>query len=201
MSLEWVRSIILDYGDWFYVLTFLWTFIEGETFVIYAGVLVSQGLLDGPLLLTFAWLGSFCGDQLYFFIGRRYGQRLLTRYPTWRPRLEKVETWLRRNDTVFILSFRWLYGIRNFASIGLGMSNISWGRFLRLNFVAAGIWATGFVGLGLVIGRLLRPVLEQVASYFTLAMLGLFVAMFGVTYLVHRLQSAASRRSATETVD
>ena len=79
MDLDYLQSLVADYGIWFYVVTFLWTFIEGETFVIYAGVLVAQGLLDGPLLLACAWLGSFCGDQCYFYIGRFFCPRLLRR--------------------------------------------------------------------------------------------------------------------------
>ncbi len=32
-----VNQLIADYGGWFYAITFLWTFLEGETFVIFAG--------------------------------------------------------------------------------------------------------------------------------------------------------------------
>jgi membrane protein DedA with SNARE-associated domain len=197
MGLAEVKAFLHDYGYWFYVVTFLWTFVEGETFVIYAGVLVAHNVLNGPLILACAWIGSFCGDQLYFYAGRRFGHRLIHRYPRWQPKIDAVEHWLARNDVFFILSFRWLYGIRNFASLGLGMSSVPWIRFVRLNFIAAGIWAVGFVGVGYIAGRLLRPLIDTLASYFTLVMLGIFGLMFGIAYLVHRIQSVlASRRQA-----
>jgi len=195
MDLDYLQSIVAEYGVWFYAVTFLWTFIEGETFVIYAGVLVAQGLLDGPLLLMCAWLGSFCGDQCYFYIGRYFGPRLLVRFPRWQKHVDTANAWLKRYDTIFILSFRWIYGVRNFASFALGMSQTAWYRFLVLNFIAAGIWAMGFLGAGILLGTALRPVLDQVAPYFTLVMLGIFCFMFGMVFLVHRIQK---RRFARE---
>jgi membrane protein DedA with SNARE-associated domain len=199
MSLAWVQHIIVDYGFWFYAITFLWTLIEGETFVIYAGVLIAQGFLHGPLLLACAWVGSFLGDQVYFYAGRRFGPLILRRFPNWQPRIDAVEQWLQKHDTVFILSFRWLYGIRNFASLGLGMSNIPWVRFARLNFLAAGIWAAGFIGIGYIAGQLLRPLIDMLAAYFTLVMLGIFAFMFALVFALHRLQAAFEnrRRNAT----
>lgn len=196
MDLDYLQSLIADYGIWFYAVTFLWTFIEGETFVIYAGVLVAQGLLDGPWLLACAWLGSFCGDQCYFYIGRFFGPGLLRRFPRWQRHVDTANDWLQRYDTVFILTFRWIYGVRNFASFALGMSRTSWYRFLGLNFIAAGIWAIGFAGGGFLLGTALRPVLDQVAPYFTLAMLGVFAFMFSMVYLAHRIQK---RRHAART--
>jgi membrane protein DedA with SNARE-associated domain len=59
-----IRHMVVQHGHWFYLITFLWTFVEGETFVIFAATFAAQGLLDPFLLLISAWLGSFSGDQL-----------------------------------------------------------------------------------------------------------------------------------------
>lgn len=196
MDLHSLQQLIAEYGVWFYIITFLWTFVEGETFVIYAGVLISQGLLDGPLLLACAWLGSFCGDQTYFYTGRYFGPKLLRRFPRWQKPVDKASGWLAKHDWKFILSFRWIYGVRNFASFALGMSQLKGLRFLYLNFIAAGLWAIGFVGIGYAAGNLLRPVLDQFASYFTVALLGVFAVMFGMVFLVHKIQCILARRRA-----
>src|SRR5579883_1443250 len=68
-----IRRLILEHGRWFYLITFVWTFVEGETFVIFAASFAAQGLLNPFILLLSAWLGSFSGDQAYFYIGRRFG--------------------------------------------------------------------------------------------------------------------------------
>lgn len=204
MDLHTLKGLIADYGMWFYVVTFLWTFIEGETFIIYAGVLAAQGILNAPLLLVCAWLGSFCGDQTYFTVGRLFGPRLLARFPWLKAKTDLVQEWLRKHDTAFILGFRWLYGIRNFASVGLGMTDIHRSRFMRLNFIAAGIWAVGFIGVGYGVGTLLRPMINRVAQHFTLVMLGIFVVMMSVVFIAHRIQAfiqARRRQPAAETAE
>src|SRR5260221_60358 len=115
-----VQRLIIEHGAWFYPFTFALTFIEGETFVLVAGFAAAQGLLNAPLLLLAAWLGSFAGDQCYFWIGRNFGLRLLSRRPIWRARVDSALGWIKRYDTWFILSFRFIYGVRNFSSFALG---------------------------------------------------------------------------------
>ena len=79
-----INQLIADNGAYFYLIAFLWTFLEGETVVLFAGFAAAQGLLDPILLLVAAWLGSFSGDQTYFWVGRQFGPRLLDRFPRWR---------------------------------------------------------------------------------------------------------------------
>lgn len=180
--------MVLDYGTWFYPLTFAWTFVEGETFVIFAGSFAAQGLLEPLPLLLAAWFGSFLGDQLYFLIGRRYGGSLLQRFPKWRHGVDHALELLRRYSTIFILGFRFTYGVRNFSSFAMGMSGLRWFRFLFLNFIAAGAWAATFVGSGFLLGRAFSSVLGKLADSFGLVMLGVLAFSFTVIFLVHRTQ-------------
>ena len=53
-------------------------------------------------------IGTLIGDQLYFFIGRRYGQRFLDNRPRWQLRVAKVHRYIERYDALAILSFRFL---------------------------------------------------------------------------------------------
>jgi membrane protein DedA with SNARE-associated domain len=179
---------IAEYGTLFYFITFAWTFLEGETFVLCAGFLAAQGLIDPLLLLVCAWLGSFCGDQCYFWVGRHFGPRLLQRFPRWRASVDLAFAWLKQYSTVFILSFRFIYGVRNFSSFALGMSGLAWQRFFGLNFAAAGIWALAFVGVGYFLGHAFRSMLGHLARDFSIMMLVVFVVMFGLMFCVHRLQ-------------
>src|SRR5437763_7563367 len=151
-----ISQLIADNGACFYAVAFVWTFLEGETFILFAGFAAAQGLLDPVLLLIAAWLGSFSGDQFYFWLGRHFGVRLLHRFPAWRHSVDIALRWLERYDAGFILSFRFIYGIRNFSSFALGLSAVRWDRFLRLNLIAAGMWATSFVAIGYFLGPACR---------------------------------------------
>src|SRR5438105_6476010 len=181
-----INQLIADNGACFYVIAFIWTFLEGETVILFAGFAAAQGLVDPVLLLIFAWLGSFAGDQCYFWLGRNFGVRLLDRFPRFRHGVDAALSWLERYDTGFILSFRFIYGVRNFSSFALGLSAVRWKRFLRLNFLAAGVWAATFVAVGFFLGHAFRAVLGDIARSFGLVMLGVFVAVAGGMWLLHR---------------
>lgn len=183
-----INQLIAHNGACFYVVAFVWTFLEGETIILFAGFAAAQGLVDPWFLLIAAWLGSFSGDQSYFWLGRRFGVRLLERFPRWRHGVDAALHWLERYDTGFILSFRFIYGVRNFSSFALGLSAVRWERFLRLNFLAAGLWAAVFVAVGYFLGHAFRAVLGDVARSFSLAMLGVFVILAGGMWLLHRIQ-------------
>src|SRR5208282_5435041 len=191
-----VQQIILEHGAWSYVITFAWTFFEGETFVLFAGFAAAQGLISAPLLMIAAWLGSFVGDQCYFWIGRRFGLRVLARQPLWRERVDTALGWLTRFDAGFILSFRFIYGVRNFSSFALGISSIGWQRFMLLNFIAAGLWASIFVGVGLVCGHAFEHMVGQVAHGFSVALMVFFVAALVAGHLFHKMRRNRRRRSA-----
>ena len=191
-----LQNFIAQHGAWSYLATFVWTFFEGETFVLLAGFAAAQGMVSAPLLLIAAWLGSFGGDQCYFWIGRHFGLRLMTRKPDWRKAVDRALTWLKRYDAGFILTFRFIYGVRNFSSFALGISGINWRRFLVLNFIAAGVWATIFVGVGYVCGHAFERMLGQVAHRISMVLLIAFVAAFIAGHFLHKMRRNRRRRSA-----
>lgn len=190
------HQFIVEHGTLSYLVTFAWTFFEGETFVIFAGFASSQGLLAWPLLLIAAWLGSFAGDQAYFWIGRHFGVRLLARKPAWRERVDRALAWLDRWDAGFILTFRFIYGVRNFSSFALGISRLDWRRFMVLNFIAAGLWATIFVAVGYLCGHALGRMLGEIAQRFSETLLIVFALVLIVGNLIHRLHRRRRRKVA-----
>jgi membrane protein DedA with SNARE-associated domain len=194
-----LQQLIFDYGDWFYPCTFLWTFLEGETFVIFAGYAAEQGLLSLWKLVLAAWLGSFAGDQFYFFIGRRFGHRLLKRFPKWRPGVESALGFLHKYNTYFILSFRFVYGVRNFSSFAMGMSGLPWIRFFGLNLIAAGAWACTFAGVGYLFGHAFEAILGQAARDVGLALLAAFLiaTWLGLRAHLRRQKREAAAKAAS----
>lgn len=145
-----------EWGALAYAAAALWAFFEGETFVLAAAAIgAATGLIDPWLLMVCVWGGSFAGDQTWFMLGRRYGPALLQRFPKARPRVEAATGLLDRYGTLFVLSFRFLYGIRNVAAAVCGLTGMPWSRFAALNFIGAGIWAGSFVAAGWFVGALL----------------------------------------------
>jgi membrane protein DedA with SNARE-associated domain len=183
-----LNQLIAQHSDWLYLGILALTFVEGETCVLAAGFAAAQGLADPFLLLLAAWLGSFAGDQCYFWLARHFGVRLLDRFPHWHRGIDTALQWLERYDAWFILSFRFIYGVRNISSFALGLSAVRGMRFLWLNFVAAALWAATFVAVGYFLGHAFRAVLGDLARSFSLVMLAVFIAIAAGIWLLHRRQ-------------
>jgi membrane protein DedA with SNARE-associated domain len=190
-----INRLIVESGAYFYAIAFVWTFLEGETIVLFAGFAAAQGLVDPILLLGAAWLGTISGDQLYFWIGRSFGWRLLRRFPSWRRGVAAALSSLERYNAGFIFSYRFLYGIRNVSSFAMGLSAIDGKRFVRLNFLAAALWAASFTGFGYFLGHALRAALGDVARSFSLGMLGAFAATATTISLIERFRTRRRGRS------
>ncbi len=201
-----VATLIQEYGWVFYPITFIWTFLEGETFVIFAGALAVPGLggFDEPpvninWLNLFGWIGSFCGDQLYFFLGRRFGNLIIKRFPRIQGGVQLAIDLLHKYHSFFILTYRYMYGVRNFASFGMGMSGLSWPRFASLNFIAAFIWANSFAWGGYLLGTFAASALEKIN--FTYILIGVLVFVFGVFGAAHYLGRRRYKRAVVKSIE
>ena len=147
-----------EWGSLAYLGAAIWAFFEGETFVLLAAAAGRATNTIDPWYLMFSvWIGSFLGDQTWFFLGRRYGTRVLTRIPSAERRMATALRFLEKYGDGFVLTFRFVYGIRNVASVACGMSGMSRVRFAVLNFIAAGLWAASFVAGGWFLASWLGP--------------------------------------------
>lgn len=173
-----VHTVLTEYGFLLYPLILVWTFIEGETVVIITGAIASEGRynISVEMLALCALAGSFFGDQLYYYIGRRYGSPLLARWPTLGKKIDWAFHLVKTNPTIFILSFRFIYGIRNIAPFVIGIAGVPRLRYAALNFVAAAIWAHSFAWGGYLLGRALEDWLGDYKWH----MLGGFVVLAGL---------------------
>jgi len=145
--------LIQHYG---YVGVFVGTFLEGETILLAAAYAAHRGYLDPPLVAALALTGCFLGDQTFFWIGRRWGNRLLTKFPGLAPRIARMDALLNRHHLPIIMIMRFLYGLRIAGPIAIGMSRLGGLRFLCLNLLSAVAWTTviGAAGYGLGAGTL-----------------------------------------------
>lgn len=142
-----------SWGTLAYLIAAAWAFFEGETFVIFA---TAAGRVTGHinpwLLFVSVWLGSFAGDQTWFYVGRRWGPTALLRFPKAADQFARASDLLERYGAAFVLTFRFIYGIRNMASAVCGVAGMDRRRFTALNFIAAGLWAASFVAGGWFLG-------------------------------------------------
>ncbi|KAF0117667.1 MAG: DedA family protein [Rhodospirillaceae bacterium] len=155
-----LETFLRTYG---YFAILLLTFLEGETIVILAGIAAAQGLMSPLLVGVSGFTGSFLGDQFYYTIGRYYGQPLLERWPHLRPRIEWAFRLVRKYQDLYILSFRFIYGVRNISPL----------------------WATVFTSGGYFFGHAIERLLGTYQEVILISIVGVLVAI-GVGTMAYR---------------
>ena len=194
MSLETLTELIRNYG---YLAILTGTFLEGETILILAGFAAHMGFLELPWVVASAFAGSFSGDQLYFYIGRHYGPKIIAKRLSWQEGAAKVYKHLHRHKNLLILSFRFFYGFRNVTPFAVGAAHVSRSRFFTLNLIGAIVWAISFAYAGYLFGEAFRLLLDDFKRYelyvlFALVFVGLMVWL--ITLIRHRRRALEHKK-------
>jgi membrane protein DedA with SNARE-associated domain len=159
MSLQW---FVEHFG---YLAVLIGGFLEGETMVLLGGLAAHRGYLELRTVIAVATTGTLFGNQLYFQLGRTRGAAMLERKPAWRPRAERVLELARRHQTLVVLAYRFVLGVRTVTPFVLGMSGVSRTRFTLLDVISTVAWALAVGGTGYVLGSTLESLLPQVRRY------------------------------------
>ena len=157
-----LERLIDTYGYWAILVG---TFFEGETVLILGGFFASRGYLNLPWVLLVAFIGSLCGDQLFFFLGRKYSGRILARLHSWQNRIDRVHKLLERFQTSLIIIYRFMWGFRSVTPFVIGTSPIPYRRFILLNVLAALLWALAIGTGGYLFGSALQAFMGDLKKY------------------------------------
>ena len=157
--------------------------LPGETAVIVAGVVASQGHINIDILCVLVVVAAIVGDSVGYAIGHRYGERLLT-LPVIRHRrvaLERALEGLRRRGPIYVFVGRFTAFLRAVMPGLAGMSRMHYRRFLVANALGGIIWGVGFTLLGYFAGGALTKI-EKYASW---AGIGVLVLLIAVVVTLH----------------
>jgi membrane protein DedA with SNARE-associated domain len=193
-------ELLREYG---YFVILGWTFLEGETIVVLAGLFSPSLGLDPKFIALCAFIGSFCSDQVMFSLGKYKGKAVLEYFPRVAKNMDKAAGLFKKYDTLLILGFRFIYGIRNITPIMLGIGHVRHKKFFFLNFIGAAVWALAFTYGGLYAGRKFMALMNTVGHgilYVILAVIAAAVALwyFRARHSVKKAAEIAARASARE---
>ncbi len=137
------------------------------------------------MVVAVAVAGGFIGAQFFFWLGHRYGNRILARFPAIAAKAPKVQELLRRWDAPVIMVIRFLYGLRIAGPIVIGSAGIARWRLMLFNFLGALIWAPLVAGVGFVAGEAMEHVFKH-AHHIQYLVLIAIAAIIGLIYLLRR---------------
>jgi len=161
--------------------------VPGETGLITASVLASQGNLDIALVIPLAAAGAIIGDNVGYLIGRKGGRWLLERPGRFhRQRLEVLrigEPFFERHGPKAVFFGRFLLGLRVWASWLAGATRMPWRSFLLWNALGGVAWATGIGLIAYFLGQSASNVIEAFGIY---GLVAVAVAIVSVVVLHRR---------------
>jgi membrane protein DedA with SNARE-associated domain len=187
---ENLKTLIDSDSVWPYVILLVWTFLEGETIVIFAGACSTDNKPWLPLVILSAFCGSLISDQLMFFLGRYKGKTFIAKRPKWQQRAQKVYRIMEKHQTLLILGFRFLYGLRNITPFTIGMSEVRTRRFLFLNVTGAAVWATAFACAGYLFGTVVETYFEKEGKW---VVMGVVLTVAFVIWVVRHIRRRRAR--------
>ncbi|MBL8702577.1 MAG: VTT domain-containing protein [Alphaproteobacteria bacterium] len=187
-----IIALVAAHGLMVYALLFAYTFVKSGALPLFAAYAAQLGALDISMVAAASFSGTWLGDEVRFAVGRRWGSRLLERFPRLKPRVALALRLLERHRHWYILGYRFPKGARTIGALPLGITAMEWRSFAPLNFLAAALWAGLLVALGYGAGSLAETIWGPALQASGLVLLALFVA---ASWLLWR---RASRRAVSD---
>jgi membrane protein DedA with SNARE-associated domain len=175
-----LQNFIHEFG---YLTVFLGAMIEGESIILTASALAATEVLSIGWVMILTFTGTVFADQLIYLLGRKYGpssiQYLCRKMPSWQPTIHKGLSFLKRNETKYILSFRFIYGIRIISPFLIGAQGIPFARFSILNILSAAIWTVISCAAGYFLGAILGDMVQHIEWFvFGILVVGFIASRF-----------------------
>ncbi|TPL67185.1 DedA family protein [Mesorhizobium sp. B2-3-15] len=175
---EAIHHFIEQYG---LLAVFLGCVAEGESAAILGGFFAHQHVFVLWHAFVAAALGAFAGDTFFFILGRSFADNRHVVRLRRRPGFRRAYRLLNTHPNIFVLSNRYVYGMRLVGGIAAGLSTIAAPRFVILNAISSVIWAVLFSTIGYVFGlgaeQLIGQALMQHERLFVGVGIGLAVAV------------------------
>ncbi len=149
--------------------------IPGETSLIAAAVLASQGKLQIGLVIPIAAAAAIVGDNIGYEIGRKGGRWLLERPGAFARQRQEVlrvgEPFFEIHGPKAVFFGRFLLGLRVWASWLAGATRMHWRSFFVWNALGGICWATAIGLLAYFLGHSAGGAVEAFGIYGLVALL------------------------------
>jgi membrane-associated protein len=198
---EWIEPAFLAAG--YYIITaavlmersiFVGLIIPGDVILALGGVYSSQGKMSLAAVITIGTFSAIAGESIGFWLGRRYGMRLVRRLPLVR-RLERVlqlsREYFKKHGGKTVAIGRYATAAGAFIPFTAGVAEMPYPRFLLFDVPAILVWAVAISVFGYVFGQNLDFV-DKAISRFGYAVLGLVVVIFLGRFLWKRWRDRQS---------
>ncbi len=181
---EFLRSLgpIVAYGVIFFIVfaesgLFFGFFLPGDSLLLTAGLLASQGFMNLLVLIPIVFIGAVLGDNVGYWFGHKVGPPIFNRPNSRffrRQNLLKAKEFYDRHGAITVTAARFMPFIRTFAPIVAGAVDMAYRTFFVFNLLGGLLWGIGVTVIGYLIGYFFGQV-EGLDKYFTLLVLAVIL--------------------------
>ena len=162
----YLNDIIQHYGAWTLVILFFIIFMEtgfvvtpflpGDSLIFAAATFAARGALNPWLMFVLLAIAAVAGDTVNYWIGHRIGKRAYTGEVRWikKDYMARTHTFFEKHGGKTVFLARFVPIIRTFAPFVAGVSQMSYGFFIRWTIIGGITWVATFTLLGYFFGNI-----------------------------------------------
>lgn len=144
-----LEKLIEQYG---YAAIYIGTLFEGEISLIVAGYLAHESLLNFWGVVFVGVLGAITGDNIWYFVAKKRGGKMLTRTPRIQAKAEALSNHLRINSPLMMFGSHFFIGFRSLIAIMIALKGVPQRQFALYNLLGSSVWALLVCCLGYLFG-------------------------------------------------
>lgn len=193
----WIQQALETYG---YIALFVVVCAEGlgapvpgETALLAAGAFAGAGRLHIVMVIGVAALAATTGDSTGYWIGRKWGRRLVLafgpRIGLTAKRQATIEAFFDRYGIAAVFIGRYQSILRTYVSLFAGIARMPFYLFAPVNALSCTIWATAFGLLAYFLGAQwsrLQRIIQEVGSFSLIVLLLLLIIALVAWHFWHQ---------------
>ena len=153
-------------------------FLPGDSLLITAGLLASQGVLNFPVILVGCFIAAVVGDQVGYAFGARVGPALFRRPNSRffrRRHLERTHRYFEEQGPKTVVLARFVPIVRTFTPVLAGVGQMRYRQFVRYNILGALLWAVGVTTIGYTLGEAVPDIDKYIVPIVAVILVASFV--------------------------
>jgi membrane protein DedA with SNARE-associated domain/membrane-associated phospholipid phosphatase len=186
---EWAIVVIflIAFGE---ALLIIGLFVPSTMVLVGAGMLVGTGHLGFWPVFWATAIGAIAGDQISYWVGRLYGQRLKTMWPLnkYASLMTKGEKFVREHGGKSIAVGRFVPGVKAVVPGIVGMLGMNQAFFIFVNVTSGLFWTAAHVFPGILIGQGLA-LAGDLSGQLLVVVLVLLVVLGLASWIIRKLAS------------
>lgn len=188
-------------------------FLPGDSLLFTAGLLAANPKfsLEGAGFIQFSYLNvivfitiaAVVGDNVGYYIGRRYGAKVFVRPNSriFRPEyVQMTREFFDKHGAKALVLGRFIPIIRTFAPVLAGVAHLEYRRFMVFNMLGGIIWVVGLASLGFWLGKEV-PEIEDYYEYIVIGFIVVTAIPLVRFYLNQRKENKNKKKTQQEIND